>query len=93
MARSKRAWFGSTATGGRCRGSDRRTGFATPGGARVVSADNGEDALLLVEEGPNSIILDWMMPKLSGIRVCLRLKLGPETRAIPIIMLSARMTK
>ncbi len=66
---------------------------STPGGARVVSADNGEDTLLLVEEGPNSIILDWMMPKLSGIRVCLRLKLGPETRAIPIIMLSARMTK
>ena len=63
------------------------------GGARVVSADNGEDALLLVEEGPNSIILDWMMAKLSGIRVCRRLKMRPETRAIPIIMLSARMTK
>ena len=62
-------------------------------GGRVVSADNGEDTLLLVEEGPNSIILDWMMAKLSGIRVCRRLKLGPETRAIPIIMLSARMTK
>jgi two-component system, OmpR family, phosphate regulon response regulator PhoB len=36
------------------------------------------------------IILDWMMPKLSGIEVCRRLKMRPETRSIPIIMLSAR---
>ena len=60
-------------------------------GFRVVAADNGEDALMLVEEeGPDIIILDWMMPRLSGIEVCRRLKMRPETRAIPIIMLSAR---
>jgi two-component system phosphate regulon response regulator PhoB len=60
-------------------------------GFRVVAADNGEDALMLVdEEGPDIIILDWMMPKLSGIEVCRRLKMRPETRSIPIIMLSAR---
>lgn len=60
-------------------------------GFRVVQADNGEDALLLVaEESPDIIILDWMMPKLSGIEVCRRLKISPETRGIPIIMLSAR---
>jgi two-component system phosphate regulon response regulator PhoB len=60
-------------------------------GFRVVSADNGEDAMMLVEEeGPDIIILDWMMPKLSGIEVCRRLKMRPETRGIPIIMLSAR---
>ncbi len=60
-------------------------------GFRVVPADNGEDAMLLVEEeGPDIIILDWMMPKLSGIEVCRRLKMRPETRGIPIIMLSAR---
>ncbi len=60
-------------------------------GFRVVPADNGEDAMLLVEEeGPDIIILDWMMPKLSGIEVCRRLKMRPETRSIPIIMLSAR---
>jgi two-component system, OmpR family, phosphate regulon response regulator PhoB len=35
-------------------------------------------------------VLDWMMPVLSGIEVCRRLKMRPETRAIPIIMLSAR---
>ena len=60
-------------------------------GFRVVPADNGEDAMMLVEEeGPDIIILDWMMPQLSGIEVCRRLKMRPETRGIPIIMLSAR---
>lgn len=61
------------------------------GGFRVVTADNGEDALVLVaEEAPDVIVLDWMMPRLSGIEVCRRLKLRPETRAIPVLMLSAR---
>lgn len=60
-------------------------------GFRVVASDNGEDAMLLVEEEmPDIIILDWMMPRLSGIEVCRRLKMRPETRSIPIIMLSAR---
>jgi two-component system phosphate regulon response regulator PhoB len=60
-------------------------------GFDVIQSDNGEDALLLVaEEAPDIIILDWMMPKLSGIEVCRRLKMRPETRGIPIIMLSAR---
>ena len=60
-------------------------------GFRVVQASNGEDALMLVEEDtPDIIILDWMMPEVSGIEVCRRLKIRPETRAIPIIMLSAR---
>jgi len=60
-------------------------------GFDLVSADNGEDAMLLVEEErPDLIVLDWMLPSLSGIEVCRRLKLKNETRAIPIIMLSAR---
>jgi two-component system phosphate regulon response regulator PhoB len=60
-------------------------------GFAVTQADNGEDAMMLVdEEDPDIIILDWMMPKVSGIEVCRRLKMRPETRAIPIIMLSAR---
>lgn len=60
-------------------------------GFAVTQADNGEDAMVLVdEEDPDIIILDWMMPKVSGIEVCRRLKMRPETRAIPIIMLSAR---
>ncbi|MCF8484719.1 MAG: phosphate regulon transcriptional regulator PhoB [Rhodobacteraceae bacterium] len=60
-------------------------------GFRVVQAGNGEDAMMFVdEEAPDIIILDWMMPELSGIEVCRRLKVRPETRGIPIIMLSAR---
>lgn len=60
-------------------------------GFDVTQADNGEDAMMLVdEEAPDIIILDWMMPKVSGIEVCRRLKMRPDTRGIPIIMLSAR---
>lgn len=60
-------------------------------GFAVIQADNGEDALMMVDEDqPDMIILDWMMPKVSGIEVCRRLKMRPETRAIPIIILSAR---
>ncbi|MDZ4311862.1 MAG: phosphate regulon transcriptional regulator PhoB [Cypionkella sp.] len=60
-------------------------------GFDVRTADNGEDALsLITEEAPDLILLDWMMPHVSGIEVCRRLKARPETRGIPIIMLSAR---
>lgn len=60
-------------------------------GFRVTRAENGEEGLLCVEEDtPDVIVLDWMMPNLSGIEVCRRLKIRPETRTIPIIMLSAR---
>ena len=60
-------------------------------GFRVSTAGNGEDALMLVDEvSPDIIVLDWMMPNVSGIEVCRRLKMRPETRGIPIIMLSAR---
>ena len=60
-------------------------------GFAVSRAQNGEEALLLVDEDvPDIIVLDWMMPNLSGIEVCRRLKIKPETRSIPVIMLSAR---
>lgn len=60
-------------------------------GFAVSRAENGEEALLLVDEmAPDVIVLDWMMPNLSGIEVCRRLKVKTETRSIPVIMLSAR---
>ncbi|MFW2544500.1 phosphate regulon transcriptional regulator PhoB [Primorskyibacter sp. 2E107] len=60
-------------------------------GFRVVPAENGEEGLVLMdEEHPDVIVLDWMLPKVSGIEVCRQLKTRPETRAVPIIMLSAR---
>lgn len=60
-------------------------------GFRVARAENGEEALLLVDEGaPDVIVLDWMLPNVSGIEICRRLKMRPDTRGVPIIMLSAR---
>ena len=60
-------------------------------GFAVSRSDNGEDALILIHEDmPDVIVLDWMMPRLSGIEVCRRLKSRAETRNIPIIMLSAK---
>jgi len=60
-------------------------------GFRVSRAENGEEALMLVEEGaPDLIVLDWMLPNVSGIEVCRQLKTRSETRGVPIIMLSAR---
>jgi len=60
-------------------------------GFDIARAENGEEALLLVAEAtPDLIILDWMLPNVSGIEVCRQLKTRAETKAIPIIMLSAR---
>ncbi|MFQ6552237.1 phosphate regulon transcriptional regulator PhoB [Aestuariibius insulae] len=60
-------------------------------GFAVRKAEDGEEALLLIEEeNPDVIVLDWMLPNVSGIEICRRMKQRPETRSIPIIMLSAR---
>lgn len=60
-------------------------------GFQVVMAENGDEAMLLVaEEQPDLIVLDWMLPNVSGIEICRRVKADPSTRSIPIIMLSAR---
>ena len=60
-------------------------------GFAVSRARDGEEALLIIaEEAPDIIVLDWMMPNISGIEVCRRIKSKPETRSTPVIMLSAR---
>jgi len=60
-------------------------------GYRVAEAGDGEQALVLVaEEPPDLVLLDWMLPQVSGIEVCRRLKRAPSTRHIPIILLTAR---
>lgn len=60
-------------------------------GFAVVCAGDGEAAMERVAEGlPDLILLDWMMPHVSGLEVCRRLRARPETRGIPILMLSAR---
>ena len=60
-------------------------------GYRVIQAGDGEEALILVqEELPDLVVLDWMLPKVSGIEVCRRLRQRPESRNLPILMLTAR---
>ena len=60
-------------------------------GYAVRVAGDGEDALTLAsEKAPDLVVLDWMLPKVSGIEVCRRLRNRPETRNTPIIMLTAR---
>jgi two-component system phosphate regulon response regulator PhoB len=60
-------------------------------GYRVGVTGDGEEALVLVEEKqPDLVVLDWMLPKVSGIEVCRRLRSRPESRNLPIIMLTAR---
>ena len=60
-------------------------------GYDVSVARDGDEAILLASERtPDLVMLDWMMPKLSGIEVCRRLRRKSETRKTPIIMLTAR---
>ncbi|GGX71686.1 DNA-binding response regulator [Litorimonas cladophorae] len=63
----------------------QREGFET------ALAEDGDMALLMAEERvPDLILLDWMLPKLSGVEVCRRLRRRESTSEVPIIMLSAR---
>ena len=60
-------------------------------GYRVAQCADGEEALILIDEKqPDLVILDWMLPTVSGIEVCRRIRQRSETRNLPIIMLTAR---
>ncbi|MFN0190532.1 MAG: phosphate regulon transcriptional regulator PhoB [Aestuariivirga sp.] len=60
-------------------------------GYSVRSTANGEEAVRMAsEEKPDLVVLDWMLPGMSGIEACRALRARPETREIPIIMLTAR---
>jgi two-component system, OmpR family, phosphate regulon response regulator PhoB len=60
-------------------------------GFRVFSTGDGEEAVGMVKDcKPDIIVLDWMLPSMSGIDICKQLRWSPETKGIPIIMLSAR---
>ncbi|WP_298431913.1 phosphate regulon transcriptional regulator PhoB [uncultured Jannaschia sp.] len=60
-------------------------------GYEVRQATSGDAAMDLArEDAPDLILLDWMLPEVSGIEVCRRLKSAADTRSIPVIMISAR---
>jgi two-component system, OmpR family, phosphate regulon response regulator PhoB len=60
-------------------------------GFDVCTASDGEEALIQVaERKPDVVLLDWMLPLVSGIEVCRQIRRAPASRALPIIMLTAR---
>jgi two-component system phosphate regulon response regulator PhoB len=60
-------------------------------GFRVEEATDGQEALLRVAENkPDLVLLDWMLPTLSGIEVCRQIRRRPATRDLPVIMVTAR---
>jgi len=60
-------------------------------GYETAIAADGDEALLLIEERvPDLLLLDWMLPKVSGIEVCRRMRTKTATKNLPIIMLTAR---
>jgi two-component system, OmpR family, phosphate regulon response regulator PhoB len=62
-----------------------REGFA------VDEATNGEEALLrIAERRPDAVLLDWMLPHVSGLEICRQIRRAPSTRLLPVIMLTAR---
>lgn len=62
-----------------------REGFA------VDEATDGEEALLCIaERRPDAVLLDWMLPHVSGLEVCRQIRRAPDTRSLPVIMLTAR---
>jgi len=63
----------------------------TRAGHQVIRADDGESAQRLLREAlPDLVLLDWMLPGMSGMDIARRLRAEERTRAIPIIMLTAR---
>ncbi|PHR91664.1 MAG: phosphate regulon transcriptional regulatory protein PhoB [Robiginitomaculum sp.] len=63
-------------------------------GYRVKYAPTADEGLLLAQEyKPDLILLDWMLPDMSGIEVCRQIKTKPDTKSIPVIMLTARGTE
>tara|TARA_B100000678_G_scaffold262822_1_gene245235 strand:+ start:4504 stop:5211 length:708 start_codon:yes stop_codon:yes gene_type:complete len=60
-------------------------------GYEVGIASDGEEALVMMKErAPDLLLLDWMLPKVTGIEVCRQLRSRTETRNMPVIMLTAR---
>ena len=61
------------------------------GGFRVEEAVDGQEAITrIAETKPDLVLLDWMLPVMSGIEVCRQIRRRPETREMPVIMVTAR---
>jgi twitching motility two-component system response regulator PilG len=66
----------------------------TSRGYEVRGVPNGQAALdAIVEERPDLVLLDIMLPEIDGFEVCRRIKNDPATRDIPVVMLTAKKTR
>lgn len=60
-------------------------------GFRVDEAADGQEAMIRIAEAPpDLVLLDWMLPAMSGLEVCRQIRRRPETRELPVIILTAR---
>jgi len=60
----------------------------------VATAGNGKDALRMIKEAPpDLVLLDVMMPEMSGYEVCQAIRSNPATKALPVVMLTAKGQK
>ena len=61
-------------------------------GYQVIPAANGREARAAIADGrPDVVLMDWMLPDVSGLELTRQLKRDPETREIPVIMVTARV--
>ena len=60
-------------------------------GYSIVTATNGNEALQkVVQNKPDAIVTDWMMPKMGGLDLCRKLRKNPDTANIPIVACTAK---
>jgi DNA-binding response OmpR family regulator len=63
----------------------------TASGYDVIAADDGEAGLAAARQhAPDLVLVDWMMPRLTGVELCSRLRADPATAGIPVVLLTAR---
>jgi DNA-binding response OmpR family regulator len=63
----------------------------TASGYEVICADDGAAGLAAAREhAPDLVLVDWMMPRLTGVEMCSRLRADPATACIPVVLLTAR---
>ncbi len=62
-------------------------------GYEVIAVDNGEEALTQVRSEPNLVLLDLLMPDISGYEVCRRIKSDPRLKHIPVILFTASVVE
>ncbi len=70
---------------------DWMANYLTNAGYNIIMAMDGEEAIALtLENKPDAIVTDWMMPKMGGLDICRKLKKNPETAEIPVIACTAK---